>query len=105
MRSHRFINSLLCLVILLVVKERKAKENAGIRPFFVLFSYKRHISLKYLFSRDGDESSVLSIWQADAAIVRKTHFFSDKLGFSTFSETPFFWRKPTLSDKPTFSDR
>ena len=32
MRSHRFINSLLCLVIQLVAKESKVKENnAGIR--------------------------------------------------------------------------
>ena len=38
MRLHRFINSLLYLVIQLVAKENKAKENnAWIRRFFVLF--------------------------------------------------------------------
>ena len=37
MRSHRFINGLLYLVIQLVEKESKAKENnGGIRHFFVL---------------------------------------------------------------------
>ena len=41
MRSHRFINSLLYLVM----KESNAKENnAGIRRFFVLFLEKRYIS-------------------------------------------------------------
>ena len=45
MRSHRFINSLLYLVIQLEAKESKAKEdNAWIRCFFVLFLDKRYIS-------------------------------------------------------------
>ena len=45
MRSHRFINSLLYLVIQLVVKESKAKvNNAGIRSFFILFLDKRYIT-------------------------------------------------------------
>ena len=45
MRSHRFINSLLYLVIQLVEKESKVNENnAGIRHFFVLFLGKRYIS-------------------------------------------------------------
>ena len=45
MRSHRFINSLLYLVIQLVVKESNAKENnARIRCLFVLFLEKRYIS-------------------------------------------------------------
>ena len=45
MRSHRFINSLLYLVIQLVAKESQAKEeNAGIRCLFVLFIDKRYIS-------------------------------------------------------------
>ena len=45
MRSHRFINSLLYLVIQLVTKESKAKENnARIRCLFVLFIDKRYIS-------------------------------------------------------------
>ena len=45
MRSHRCIKSLLYLVIQLVAKERKAKENnAGIRHFFVLFLEKRDLS-------------------------------------------------------------
>ena len=45
MRSHRFINSPLYLVIQLVEKESKVNENnAGIRHFFVLFLEKRYIS-------------------------------------------------------------
>ena len=45
MRSHKFINSLLYLIIQLVVKECKAKENnAGIKCFFVLFIDKHYIS-------------------------------------------------------------
>ena len=45
MRSHRFINSLLYLVIQLVAKESNAKENnAGIRCFFILFLDKCYIS-------------------------------------------------------------
>ena len=45
MRSHRFIYSLSYLVIQLVTKESKAKENnAGIRCLFVLFLEKRYIS-------------------------------------------------------------
>ena len=45
MRSHRFINSLLYLVIQLVAKESRAKENTGgIGCFFVLFLDRRYIS-------------------------------------------------------------
>ena len=45
MRSHRLINSLLYLVIQLVAKKSKAKENnAGIRHLFVLILEKRYIS-------------------------------------------------------------
>ena len=45
MRSHKFINSLLYLIIQLVVKESRANENnGGIRCFFVLFIDKRYIS-------------------------------------------------------------
>ena len=45
MGSHRFKNSLLCLVIQLVGKKSNAKENnAGIRLFFFLFLEKRYIS-------------------------------------------------------------
>ena len=52
MRSHRFINSLLYLVIQLVANESKAKENnAGIRSFFVLFLDKRYISQVIHFNR------------------------------------------------------
>ena len=44
MRSHRFVNSLLYLVIQLVGKESKVKEDsAWIRRFFVLFLDKRYI--------------------------------------------------------------
>ena len=43
--SHRFVNSVLYLVIQLVAKESKAKEkNAGIRCLSVLFLEKRYIS-------------------------------------------------------------
>ena len=45
MRSHKFINSLLYLIIQLVAKESRANENnGGIRYFFVLFIDKRYIS-------------------------------------------------------------
>ena len=45
MRSHKFINSLLYLVIQLVAKESNANENnAGIRRLFVLFLGKHYIS-------------------------------------------------------------
>ena len=45
MRSHKFINSLLYLIIQLVAKESRANENnGGIRCFFVLFIDKRNIS-------------------------------------------------------------
>ena len=45
MRSHKFINSLLYLIILLVAKENRANENnGGIRCFFVLFIDKPYIS-------------------------------------------------------------
>ena len=45
MRSHALINSLLYLVIQLVAKESKVKENnAEIRRFFVIFLDQRHIS-------------------------------------------------------------
>ena len=55
MRSHRFINSLFCLVIQLVAKESKAKENnAGIRRLFVLFIDKRFISQVIHFKINDD---------------------------------------------------
>ena len=45
MRSHKFIDSLLYLIIQLVAKESRANENnGGIRCFFVLFIDKRYIS-------------------------------------------------------------
>ena len=45
MRPHKFINSLLYLIIQLVAKESRANENnGGIRCFFVLLIYKRYIS-------------------------------------------------------------
>ena len=45
MRSHKFINSLLYLIIQFVAKESRANENnGGIRYFFVLFIDKRYIS-------------------------------------------------------------
>ena len=52
MRSHRFINSLLYLIIQLVAKESKAKENnAGIKCLFVLFLEKRYMSQVIHFKR------------------------------------------------------
>ena len=52
MKSHRFINRLLYLVIQLVVKESKAQENnAGIRCLFVLFLEKCYISQVIHFNR------------------------------------------------------
>ena len=45
MRSHRFINSLLYLIIQLVAKESRANENnGGIRCLFVLSIDKRYVS-------------------------------------------------------------
>ena len=45
MRSHKFINSLLYLIIQLVAKESRANENnREIRCFFILFIDKRYIS-------------------------------------------------------------
>ena len=45
MRSHKFINSLLYLIIQLLAKERRTNgNNGGIRCFFVLFTDKRLIS-------------------------------------------------------------
>ena len=44
MRSHRFVNSLLYLVIQLLAKESNAKENnAFLRCFFVLLLDKRYV--------------------------------------------------------------
>ena len=44
MRSHKFINSLLLLMIRLVAKESRANENnGGIKCFFVLLIDKRYI--------------------------------------------------------------
>ena len=44
MRSHKFINSLLYLIILLAAKESRANENnGGIRCFFILFIDKGYI--------------------------------------------------------------
>ena len=52
MSSHRFINSLLYLVIQLVAKESNAKENnAGIRCFLVPFLDKCYISQVIHFKR------------------------------------------------------
>ena len=62
MRSHRFINSLLCLVIQLVGKESNAKENnAGIRRFFVLFLEKRYISHVIHFDVEDVRPSVITL--------------------------------------------
>ena len=45
MRSHKFINSLLYLIIPLVAEESRANENnGGIKCFFVLFIDKCYIS-------------------------------------------------------------
>ena len=45
MRSHKFINSLLYLIIQLLANESRANgNNGGIRCFFVLFIDKRYIS-------------------------------------------------------------
>ena len=53
MRSHRFINSRLYLIIQLVAKESRAEENnRGIRCFFFLFIDKRYISQVIHFKRN-----------------------------------------------------
>ena len=59
MRSHKFINILLCLVIQLVAKESKAKENkARVRRLFVLFIDKRYISQVIHFKLDINISTI-----------------------------------------------
>ena len=59
MRSHRFMNSLLYLVIQLVAKENKAKENnAGVGRFFVLSMDKRCISQVFHFKGSTKTSSL-----------------------------------------------
>ena len=58
MRSHKFINSLLYLITLLVAKESRANENnGGIRCFFVLFIDKLHISQVIHFKECCDWST------------------------------------------------
>ena len=58
MRSHKFINSLLYLIIPLVAKESRANENnGGIKCFFVLVIDKRYISQVIHFNmRTASES-------------------------------------------------
>ena len=52
MRSHKFINSLLYLIIQLLTNESRANgNNGGIRCFFVLFIDKRYISHVIHFKR------------------------------------------------------
>ena len=59
MRSHKFINSLLYLIIQLVAKESIAnKNNGGIRCFFVLFIDKRYISHVIHFKGGGGGNHV-----------------------------------------------
>ena len=66
MRSHRFINSLLCLVIQLVAKESKAKENnAGISRLFVLFIDKRYVSQVIHFEPGLLDPDYITSWFFD----------------------------------------
>ena len=61
MRSHKFINSLLYLVIQLVAKESNAKENsAGIVCLFVLFLDKRYICQVIHFKKDETPTAYCS---------------------------------------------
>ena len=54
MRSHKFINSLLYLIIPLVAKESRANENnGGIKCFFALFIDKRYI-FQVIHLKDAD---------------------------------------------------
>ena len=74
MRSHRFINSLLYLVIQLVAKESKAKENnAGIRCLFVLFLEKRYISQVIHFNPpvflQAGQSSYLHLFESLSSVM------------------------------------
>ena len=53
MRSHKFINSLLYLIIHLVAKESMANENdGGIRCFFFLFIDNCYISQVIHFKKE-----------------------------------------------------
>ena len=68
MRSHKFINSLLYLIIQLLAKESRANENnGGIRCFFVLFIDKRYISQVIHFKVRIFDFSILSY--SDASII------------------------------------
>ena len=61
MRSHKFINSLLLLMIRLVAKESRANENnCGIKCSFVLFIDKRHISqvIHFNVQHSGDDAVI-----------------------------------------------
>ena len=61
MRSHKFINSLLYLIIQLLAKESRANgNNGGIRCFFVLFIDKRYIShvIHFKFTHNITEQSL-----------------------------------------------
>ena len=71
------------------LKTLLTKISATVWAFWSLVGNTSHHLVKW---------SMTNVWQADVTIVRKTHFFSDKLGFSvekpTFSgKTHFFWRK------------
>ena len=82
MRSHRFINSLLYLVIQLVVKESNAKENnARIRCLFVLFLEKRYITQAIHFNQP-----LFIIEMKNWCVPCDLHFVLDIIGsfFSSF---------------------
>ena len=62
MRSHKFINILLYLIIQLVAKESRANENnGGIRCFFVLFIDKPYISQVIHFKYKFETQSIDNI--------------------------------------------
>ena len=59
MRSHKFINSLLYLIIPLVAKESRANENDGGIKFFFFYIYKFNIKIYNLrITYDYERSTI-----------------------------------------------
>ena len=74
MRSHSFINSLLYLVIQLVAKESKAKENnAGIRRVFILFLDKDQQALPSFVLVNFVQSVILKAVEGKMLTSRKAY--------------------------------
>ena len=103
MRSLRFINNLLYLVIQLVAKESNAKENnAGTRRFFVLCLHKRYISqVIYCKLYDGFVRCILPLIELVFSLdpVSQLSYLLSVVSIVTASwlcEQPFFRQRAVL---------